>query len=152
MFKSCFAHNDLCVCIEADDRNILSVSFTDHTVDHTGANDITDTAKTQIIEYLSRKRKYFDLPFISERKGTFKDNVFGIVSGIPYGEVMSYKQVAQELGDIKKARAVGQALNKNKLLLLIPCHRVIKSDGSTGGFAYGHDLKKRLIDLEAENK
>ena len=121
-------------------------------MDHTGANDITDTAKTQIIEYLSRKRKYFDLPFISERKGTFKDNVFGIVSGIPYGEVMSYKQVAQELGDIKKARAVGQALNKNKLLLLIPCHRVIKSDGSTGGFAYGHDLKKRLIDLEAENK
>ena len=152
MSKSCFSFKDLCVCVEADDKNIIKISFVDKVTDDLISNELLDDAKTQMIEYLSGKRKCFELPYKSEDDNTFRGSVYNIVSKIPYGEVMTYKQVAIALGEAKKARAVGQALNKNKLLVLMPCHRVIKSDGSTGGFAYGHDLKKRLLDIEAKNK
>ena len=78
----------------------------------------------------------------------FQMKVYSAVSKIPKGEVRSYKWVAKQIGNPKACRAVGNALNKNPYAPLVPCHRIIKSDGSIGGFAKGITLKKRLLKKE----
>ena len=78
----------------------------------------------------------------------FERKVYLAVSKIPKGEVRSYKWVAKAVGKPKAARAVGNALNKNPYAPMVPCHRVIKSDGSMGGFSKGVGLKKRLLRRE----
>ena len=78
----------------------------------------------------------------------FQRKVFEVVCQIPFGETRSYKWVAGKIGNPGAARAVGQVLKKNPYLLAVPCHRVIKSDGSIGGYMLGKDIKKKLLDLE----
>lgn len=78
----------------------------------------------------------------------FQAKVLRAVSQIPLGQTRSYVWVARKIGRPKSARAVGQALNKNPYLLLIPCHRVVHQDGSLGGFALGVKTKKALLELE----
>ncbi len=78
----------------------------------------------------------------------FEKKVLKIVSTIPIGQTRSYKWVAQKAGKPKAVRAVGQVLKKNPFPLLIPCHRVIKNNGSIGGYSLGKNLKQRLIILE----
>jgi len=78
----------------------------------------------------------------------FQIRVCKEICSIPPGSAKSYKWVAGRIGDAGAARAVGQALNKNPFPILIPCHRVIKEDGSLGGFSQGSRLKKRLLELE----
>ena len=78
----------------------------------------------------------------------FEKKVYRVVARIPKGEVRSYKWVALRIGRPRACRAVGNALNKNPYPVIIPCHRVIKSDGSLGGFAKGAAAKKRLLRRE----
>jgi len=75
---------------------------------------------------------------------TFKTRVHQIVAKIPVGQVLTYKQVAELAGSPKAARAVGNILNKNRNPL-VPCHRVIRSDGQIGGFAFGTSKKKEIL-------
>jgi methylated-DNA-[protein]-cysteine S-methyltransferase len=82
----------------------------------------------------------------------FERRVYTVVSQIPLGEVRSYQWVARKAGNPKAVRAVGQALKRNPYPLLIPCHRVVRSDGTLGGFAFGRVHKKNLIDLERKIK
>lgn len=77
----------------------------------------------------------------------FQRAVYALVATIPEGTVTTYRDVASRLGT-RGYRAVGQALNKNPLLLLVPCHRVISSDGTLGGFAHGTDMKARILRAE----
>ena len=78
----------------------------------------------------------------------FARRVYRVVSGIPLGEVRSYRWVAKKAGSPKASRAVGQVLKNNPYPILIPCHRVVKSDLSPGGYALGAKKKKALLDLE----
>lgn len=78
----------------------------------------------------------------------FIQKVLTIVKKIPKGKVMTYKEVALKLGNRNLARAVGQALKRNPYPIVIPCHRVIRSDGKIGGYALGVDKKKRLLKKE----
>ncbi len=78
----------------------------------------------------------------------FQGEVFKIVCKIPFGQVRSYKWVAKKMGKPRAARAVGAALKKNTKLFIVPCHRVIKSDGSIGGYVLGKKIKSMLLDLE----
>lgn len=78
----------------------------------------------------------------------FEKKVLKIVSTIPIGQTRSYKWVAKKIGKPKAVRAVGQVLKKNPFPLLIPCHRVIKNNGSVGGYSLGLDIKRRLLTLE----
>lgn len=80
---------------------------------------------------------------------SFQQSVWKATQTIPYGKTRSYAQLASQLGYDKAARAIGQALSKNPLPIIIPCHRVISSDGSLGGFSAGLDLKNYLLCLEA---
>lgn len=79
----------------------------------------------------------------------FEKKVYAAVSGIPAGQVRSYKWVAAKIGRPKAYRAVGNALNKNPYIGKVPCHRVIRSDGSLGGFAQGAARKRRLLKSES---
>lgn len=108
-------------------------------------------AEKQLEEYFSLKRKQFNLPYKQEGT-TFMKKVWNALQEIPYGETRSYKQIAEEIGKPKAVRAVGMANNKNKIPIIIPCHRVIGSNGKLIGYALGLDVKKYLLDLESKNK
>ncbi len=82
----------------------------------------------------------------------FQRQVWEITRHIPYGETRSYGWVAEQLGKPEALRAVGQALSKNPLPIIIPCHRVIATNGRVGGFSGGTEMKRRLISLEASGK
>ena len=122
--------------------------------DGSGASDIprieTDLlcrAAQQLGEYFTGQRRLFDLP-LSPAGSPFQRQVWDQLLDIPYGATTSYKALATTLGRPNSARAVGQAVGANPLPFLIPCHRVIGSDGSITGYALGIELKRQLLDLE----
>jgi methylated-DNA-[protein]-cysteine S-methyltransferase len=113
------------------------------TVTESKANPII----TQFQEYFYGQRKYFQLSY--QLKGSeFKKKVWKIASEIEYGKTKSYQEIAVELGKPSSARAVGNALGKNHLFLVIPCHRVIRNDGKIGGFVGGEKMKRQLLHHE----
>jgi methylated-DNA-[protein]-cysteine S-methyltransferase len=104
-------------------------------------------AAAQIDEYLAGKRKEFSLPLALH--GTeFQKAVWQALQGIPYGETRSYKEIAAAVGRPKAVRAVGMANNRNPIVIIVPCHRVIGHDGSLTGYGGGLPLKQRLLELE----
>ena len=104
--------------------------------------------KRQFEDYFQGKPVTFDIP-LHIRQGTiFRKKVWRTLQYIPYGETRSYRWVAEHTENIRAARAVGQANSANPIPILIPCHRVINSDGSLGGFSCGVDIKKKLLRLE----
>lgn len=101
----------------------------------------------QLSEYFSGNRKTFNLPLLL--KGTdFQKQVWQALLKIPFGETRSYKQIAEAIGNPKAVRAVGMANNKNPLLIVVPCHRVIGGNGKLVGYAVGLDKKEYLLRLE----
>ena len=108
---------------------------------------VLDKCIAQFDEYFSRKRKIFDLPV--KQEGTeFQQKVWNELIKIPYGKTISYLQLAQQLGDVKSIRAAASANGRNKLNIIVPCHRVIGSDGSLVGYGGGLPRKKWLLDHE----
>jgi len=106
-----------------------------------------ETAQRQLTEYFDGRRTQFDLPL--DPAGTdFQLSAWRALTEIPYGTTISYAQQARALGDVRKARAVGGANGRNPIPIVVPCHRVIGSDGSLTGFALGMPIKKFLLDLE----
>jgi methylated-DNA-[protein]-cysteine S-methyltransferase len=104
-------------------------------------------AAAQISEYLEGKRKKFDLPLVLH--GTeFQKTVWRALQTIPYGETRSYKDIAVLAGSPKAFRAVGMANNRNPVSIIIPCHRVIGSNGDLVGYGGGLPVKKFLLELE----
>lgn len=117
-------------------------------------NECSDALTQKAVNELKR---YFDgtltsFSFPTESDGTaFQKKVWKILTEIPYGETVSYGDIAEKIGGKRYSRAVGGAVNKNPVLIAIPCHRVIGADGSLTGFACGLSVKKYLLDLEKEN-
>lgn len=104
-------------------------------------------AYKQLQEYFSGTRKYFDIPL--DPKGTpFQLKVWKALQEIPYGQTRTYKEIACSIGNEKACRAVGMANNKNPIPILIPCHRVIGSNGKLIGYAGGVKVKQYLLELE----
>ena len=103
--------------------------------------------RSEITEYLRGERKSFSLVY--EPRGTvFQQKVWQALCRIPYGKTATYGEIAAAVGKPKAARAVGMVCNKNPLMIVVPCHRVIGSDGSLTGYASGLEMKKRLLELE----
>ena len=109
--------------------------------------DLFTTIKSQLAAYFSGKRQTFDLP-LNPAGTPFQLKVWAALQTIPYGQLVSYKWVAESIGKPRAVRAVGAANGRNPLPIVIPCHRVVGSDGSLTGFGGGLDLKQRLIHLE----
>jgi methylated-DNA-[protein]-cysteine S-methyltransferase len=111
------------------------------------AQKVLRRAARQIGEYLEGKRKAFDLEL--DFAGTpFQEAVWKALREIPFGETWSYKQLAARIKNPGAVRAVGSANGKNPICIIIPCHRVIASDGTIGGYAGGVPIKAKLLDLE----
>lgn len=106
-------------------------------------------ALLQLEEYFKGRRRSFDLP-LAPQGTSFQRKVLEALQAIPYGETRSYKDIAAAIGQPKAVRAVGAANAKNPIPIVIPCHRVIGSDGSLTGFGGGLEVKRTLLSLEAE--
>lgn len=135
--------------IRADEKSILTVSFTDETVNFLNKNEIIDETIKQLEEYFVGKRKNFNLP-IKPQGTEFQKKVWNELLKIPYGEKRSYKDISNMVNNENASRAVGNACNKNPITIIIPCHRVIGRNNKLVGYAYGKELKKALLSLEAE--
>jgi len=115
------------------------------------ADTLTDITAMQLEEYFAGKRQKFDVP-LNPQGTEFQCMVWKALLEIPYGKTRSYKQIAQAIGKPKACRAVGLANNKNPIWIIIPCHRVIGSDGTLTGYGGGLRMKQKLLDLEKGNK
>ncbi|MCH1609630.1 MAG: methylated-DNA--[protein]-cysteine S-methyltransferase [Flavobacteriaceae bacterium] len=134
--------------VSTHNQEVISISFVDE-IEKTSASPspVLQKALKQIEEYFNGKRSEFDFPY--RWVGTdFQVKIWKLVSRIPYGTSLAYVKVAQAYGDAKMVRAVGAALAKNPLIILIPCHRVMGSDGSLVGYSAGIDKKRQLLELE----
>ena len=112
--------------------------------------DLINNTRKQLDEYFAGNRKQFDIPI--KFNGTdFQVKVWEELLKIPYGETCSYLDIAKRIGNPKASRAVGMANNKNKIIIIVPCHRVIGSNKKLVGYACGLEVKEKLLELEKEN-
>ena len=136
---------DLFAKVQVEDGRITGFEFTDeqeHSVDDTCLE-----IQTQCDLYTNHQLTSFDLPL--KLMGTeFQKSVWRALIDIPYGETRSYKDIAKTIGHPKAYRAVGSACNRNPIGLIVPCHRVIGSQGNLTGYAGGLDLKEKLLNHE----
>ena len=107
-----------------------------------------DDAVTQIAEYFGGGRRHFDLD-VSFEGTAFQQRVWGALREIPYGAIVSYGQLAERIGRPGAARAVGHANGRNPIPIVVPCHRVIGSNGALTGYGGGLEAKRFLLDFEA---
>jgi O-6-methylguanine DNA methyltransferase len=109
--------------------------------------DVTHPYEAQLEEYFSGRRREFTFPL--DLRGTdFQLACWRALSDIPYGETRTYADIARTIGKSHAFRAVGMANNRNPVAIVIPCHRVIASDGTLCGYGGGLDIKRRLLELE----
>ena len=108
---------------------------------------IIEKCKEQLLEYFNGERKNFDLPVLLVGS-EFQKGVWESLMEIPYGKTVSYISLSRKLGDEKAIRAVARANGENALSIIVPCHRVLGSDGSLTGYAGGLRVKKKLLQME----
>jgi methylated-DNA-[protein]-cysteine S-methyltransferase len=106
------------------------------------------TIRFLLDSYLRGKRVDFDVDIDISGESQFTQKVLRELQKIPYGKARSYLWIGKKVGHTMGARAVGQAVKRNPIPIIIPCHRVIREDGSLGGFSLGIEIKKRLLALE----
>src|ERR1700744_1430873 len=115
----------------------------------THLNPLLQQCQEQLMEYFQGLRRAFDLP-VHQEGSEFQQRVWGDLMGIPYGRTISYMDLAKRVGDPKSVRAVGTTNGKNRIAIVLPCHRVIGSKNDLGG--YGGGLWRKRWLLEHENK
>ncbi|GEM_PF-1983443 len=113
---------------------------------------VLNEAIDQLEEYFSGKRHSFDLP-LKQTGTSFQEKVWSYLTTIPYGKTVSYKDEAIAIGSPQACRAVGSANGKNNIAIIVPCHRVVnEGNNKLGGYAYGLDIKRFLLDLEMSSE
>lgn len=137
--------------IETTRTHLVSIDIVDKVKESDKQPEILKKVIKELEEYFLGKRKKFSLEYILN--GTdFQKNVWNALTEIPYGETVTYKDIAIKIGNEKASRAVGNANNKNKICIIIPCHRVVGKNKSLVGYAYGIDKKKWLLEHESKFK
>jgi methylated-DNA-[protein]-cysteine S-methyltransferase len=137
--------------ITEEDGFITYLDFTGTPEDMLPGSTLTDMAVKELEEYFDGTRTVFDLP-LAPQGSSFMKRVWDSLVTIPYGKTASYKDIARMAGNAKACRAVGMANNRNPIPIIIPCHRVIGSDGSLVGYGGGLDIKKALLELEKRHQ
>jgi methylated-DNA-[protein]-cysteine S-methyltransferase len=133
--------------IQSSEQGLRAVSFVEERLFETEENVHNALTLSQLQAYFNGERKVFDLTF--DLEGTpFQQRVWQALLTVPFGKTRSYMDIARALGDPKAIRAVGTANGSNKIAIIIPCHRIIGSDGSLTGYAGGLHRKKWLLDFE----
>ena len=135
--------------IAASETGISGLSFVDEMSPDFNGNSLLVLCRRQLLEYFSHSRTEFDLPL--DLHGTeFQKRTWEELRRIPCGKTISYLELAKKLGNALLIRAAGGANSRNPLAIIVPCHRVIGSDGSLTGFSGGLDRKKWLLEFEAK--
>ena len=152
MEQAYFKSNIGNILITIVNQEVVNISFVDHIEKKpTILSPLMQNVIKQIDEYFKKKRLEFNFPF--RLKGTdFQVKIWKLLLRIPYGTSMAYVKVAQAYGDAKMVRAVAAAIAKNPILIAVPCHRVIGSDGSLVGYSGGINVKRQLLELEGFTK
>lgn len=136
--------------VTSDEQFILSIDHNEMGKSSEQPPKVLIQCKQQLEQYFAGERKEFDIP-VSFHGTPFQQQVWKTLQQIPYGEVCSYKQIAEAISNPKAVRAVGNANNKNKLPIIIPCHRVIGANGKLAGYALGLEHKQYLLALEKKS-
>lgn len=149
--KYCFSYHTAIgkLYISTEEASVIRISFAEDARKDVirEETDIMKQTFSQLEEYLKGERTSFDLQ-LNPAGTPYQRKVWSVLSSIPYGEVWSYKRVAEAAGNPKASRAVGMANNKNPIMIVIPCHRVIGANGKLVGYAGGLEVKERLLKLE----
>lgn len=136
------------ILLEADDKGITIVQFSWlENVPKESSNSILNKCAQELSEYFIDKRMFFTVP-LSLNGTDFQMRVWDELLNIPYGTTTSYLKMAQKLGDEKVIRAAASANGKNPIAIIVPCHRVIGTNGELTGYAGGLDKKKWLLEHE----
>lgn len=136
--------------IKATKDTICKVYFSDDEVNiRPNTNSLTENCKQQLSAYFNGTLTQFNLPLLQD--GTaFQQQVWQMLGNINYGKTISYLQLANQLGDANQVRAAANANGKNNMAIIVPCHRVIATDGKLTGYAWGLKRKQWLLDFEAK--
>lgn len=143
--------------VVADDDTIVEVRFANNQLaageggERNDEDPLLASARTQLDEYFSGARRVFDLP-LAPRGTEFQVAAWAALRTIPYGETVSYGEQARRLGNANKSRAVGAANGKNPLPIVVPCHRVVGTNGTLTGFGGGLEAKAWLLDHELQHR
>lgn len=135
--------------LTANDEGLTAIHWKEQAVP-VARTPILEQAQDELSEYFEGRRKQFSVP-LSAQGTDFQERVWKALSRIPYGATRSYSDIAREVGTPKAMRAVGAANGRNPLAIIVPCHRVIASDGTLGGYAGGLPMKVRLLQIEGVN-
>jgi len=134
----------------SDGQSISGITFSETDIQEQNSCEVLEICKEQLKNYFSGKTFVFDLPLHPE--GTeFQQKVWNELLKIPYGETITYMELAVRLGDPKAVRAVGTANGRNPIAIVIPCHRVIGAGNKLTGYAGGIWRKKLLLELEMKH-
>jgi methylated-DNA-[protein]-cysteine S-methyltransferase len=129
-------------------KNLAGVSF--EKPDYR-RGEAPESFKKELNNYFEGKSEDFKQGAVFLEGTDFEKKVWLALKEVPYGETRSYKWLAEKIGSPKANRAVGQALGRNPIPIVLPCHRIIESDGSIGGYSSGVDIKRRLLEIEYYN-
>lgn len=134
------------------DGALIGLTRTSEPVEHAVEQEslLLGNVREELKEYFAGERREFTIP-LSPAGTPFQQKVWQTLLTVPYGETISYGEEARRMGS-KCARAVGSANGRNPICILIPCHRIIKSDGTIGGYTGGLDMKEFLLKLEKKNR
>lgn len=133
--------------LESREGCLSRLQFTEEQTDGEIFDQVLLSAKQQLDEYFAGRRQIFDMP-IGLGGTDFQRKVWMEVAKIPFGQTTTYMKLSQKLGNPAAIRAVGAAIGANPILVILPCHRILGSDGSLTGYAGGLDRKKALLELE----
>ena len=139
--------------IEATERGLCGIWFPSRSIDQgptSKTNRVISLAKQELNAYFTGELTTFSVPL--DWQGTrFQESVWQALLAVPYGKTVTYGDVARAIGRPRSSRPVGGAVGKNPLPIIVPCHRIIGSDGSLTGFTGGLDIKIRLLELEGHS-
>lgn len=147
-----FEFENIILEISTENDKLRGINFVNSIYEKKGfINKFELKVLKELKEYFEGKRKRFSIEY--ELQGTeFQKKVWKVLENISYGEHLSYGEVAEKIGNSKASRAVGMACNKNKIPIIIPCHRVVGKNGKLVGFAGGLSVKETLLTLEKGEK
>ena len=135
--------------VKSDGSSVTEISFSENDIPEQLSCEVLERCKSQLLDYFSGKIMFFDLPLKAE--GTpFQQRVWAELMKIPFGETITYMELAVRLGDPKSIRAAGTANGRNPIAIVIPCHRVIGAGNKLTGYAGGIWRKKGLLELEMQ--
>ena len=137
--------------IICENSKLVSLKLVDYCEKSNIETDFIKDIKKQLDEYFIGKRTIFNIK-INPTGTDFQKLVWKELQKIPYGKTKSYSEVAESIGNKNTQRAVGSACNKNPIMIIIPCHRAVSKNNNLGGYAYGSEIKQKLLNIENDIK